>query len=153
MRLRTLLLSAGWLLFVISFFIPAVSTHSYVRDLPGWAAAYFSFLSLWGVLQSVGDGIELRGVFIGGLALCNVIVILSLPIVLLRKELRSLKIGLAVAALLVCAAGIFPQLLFPTSLGDSTRMEFLAGYYLWALSFVLLAVGVNLKRRTKEATS
>jgi hypothetical protein len=131
-----------------------VSVNSYnVKTLPGWAAAYFSFQALWGVLQSVGDGIEPRPVFIGALALCNVIVVLSFPSVLLGKGLRSLKTGLIVASLVVCTAGVFTHFVFPSSGTESDKMGFLAGYYLWASSFVLLAAGVNPKGRSTEASS
>jgi hypothetical protein len=147
MKSRPLLLSAGWLVFVISFFIPTLHINGYgVKDQPGWAAACLSFITLFGVFQSLLEGtIVPRAVLIGALALCNVIVVVSVPMVLLRKGLRSLRIALTVAALLVCAPGIFPQLLFPSSDVEIGKMWFLAGYYFWALSFVLLAVAVNRK--------
>jgi hypothetical protein len=138
MKSRTVLVFAGFLLFVLSLLLPAIYLKGGAGTLSGFACALIGFGIMPGILRSITDGIEMYPLYVGVLGLCNVMMIFAAVSLALNKGARIVKVGLPIAALLVCGG----RVILP--LTDSEGgMKFFAGYYVWALSFVLLAVAVN----------
>ena len=135
---RRLTLAISWVLYLISFFLPAVGS------IAGWraaAATVSTFFYAWGqsgLLPSVGLALYALFLFSG-----NFLMLASLILVLRGTSgpiAKPARFGTAVAAL----GAMFPFILDLASLfglvvGESQyRLGF--GYYCWAASIVLMAL-------------
>ena len=137
MTLRKKLLALAWASFAVSLLLPSLRTPggAVMEELQwGWACAIGSFMALFDLLRG-----HLTDVYVALLGLCNLLMLLSPAVIFLNR--RGLFIQRAVyvaAAALVCAARFLP-------LDSGSISGFLVGYYAWCLSFVLLAVAVNVR--------
>lgn len=132
------LLVLAWAAFVVSLLLPSLKTSGGFMPLGefiwGWACFIGSFMALFDLLRG-----RLRDVYVALLGLCNLLMLLSPVIIFLNR--RGLFIQRAVfvaAAVLVCVARFLP-------LEPGSDYGFLVGYYVWCLSFVLLAVAANVR--------
>ena len=145
-KLRTASLFTGFSLFVLSLLLPAVNLSG-TADY-GFACALVGLENIPCIIPGIGNrpsGVELFPSYLGILGLCNVVMIFAAVAIALGRAARLLRVVLPIAAILVCAG----RFVLPIELDSS--MEFLAGYYVWALSFVLLAIGANYMGIRKEA--
>ena len=148
-KLRTALLFTGFSLFVLSLLLPAVDLRvGQAHTVYGYACALIGLLFIPGIIAMIittPSGFELSPLYVAILGLCNVVMMFAAVAIALGRAARLLRVVLPIAAILVCAG----RFVLPT--GDSSSMEFFAGYYVWALSFVLLAIGANYIGIHKEA--
>ncbi len=135
--LRQAILITGWLVFAASMFLPAVRARGagMVSEdvLAGWQAAFLNFLAM----TEVADvGIKsFRTAYVPVLAVCNIAMVLSPIFLLLRRGGRLQKSAFTIMAALACAA----KFVF-----DDSYLDMMVGYYTWCLSFVLVAVALNM---------
>lgn len=117
-----------------SLFLPALKSSSVL--LAGTHLGYLCFAGSLVGISSFLSG-QFRDMYVALLGICNILMMLS-PILILiyRKGMlvqRAMFIG---AALSVCIARF---------LLSNNNAEFRVGYYIWCLSFILLAVAVNIR--------
>ena len=118
-------LAVGWLLFVLSFFLPVAEGYS------GWGA----------LLVSLGEGFPSYAFFSG---LSN-LVMLATPLVLVWKAPRfGRNLGFV-----VLIAAVFNLYWVVAFLLDGSFGDLGIGYYVWWLSFVVVAVA--LRRMARDA--
>ncbi|HEX8722100.1 MAG TPA: hypothetical protein VF736_15805 [Pyrinomonadaceae bacterium] len=142
MDLRKRLLGIAWASFGASLLLPAIKTSGdFFGFLPlgGWG-----FFCLAGSLFALAETLArlllkgaVREVYPALLGVCNLLMLAS-PVIIfsIRRGVLVRRAVFVAAALLVCLAGIRPSLL-----GEGLTV----GYYVWCLSFILLAVAVNVR--------
>ena len=117
--MRTLItLSVGWLLFVLSFFLPVTEGYS----------------GLGALLVSLEEGFPSYSFFS---SLTNV-VMLATPLVIVWKSPRFGKI----LCFLIMIAAILNLYWIVSFLSDVSLGDLRFGYYVWWLSFVVVAVAL-----------
>lgn len=142
MNLRKRLLAIAWALFGASLLLPAVKSSG---DFWG----FFPFGD-WGLFCLAGSffllAVALARLLLKGVAsdvypallgVCNLLMLASPAIIFyLRRGVVIQRVVFAAAALLVCLTWFWSS-----QFGEAFRV----GYYAWCLSFILLAVAVNLR--------
>jgi hypothetical protein len=142
MNLRKRLLAIAWALFGASLLLPAVKSSG---DFWG----FFPFGD-WGLFCLAGSFFSLavtlarlllkgvaRDVYPALLGVCNLLMLASPAVIFyVRRGVVVQRVVFAADALLVCLAWFRPS-----QFGETFRV----GYYVWCLSFILLAVAVNLE--------
>ena len=109
--------------------------------LPGWQACHVSWNMLWQEAPQQADAWKSR--VTGSTCLTNAVMLLAL-LSLLRSS-RNVLVGL----LLIGCAGLNASWIY---LAESNLLETLrAGYYLWAVSFALLGLGMLTARTTRAS--
>lgn len=130
--LRVTLLLLGWLLYLLSLCLPSVKVGGPAGTLSGFQAAVGSFYYLPSAVLAPNS----LSLYLALLSACNLLMALSpVTVLLVAKWWAAQKAAFAVAAL---SATLYQ--VFAASVGAG---ELLAGYYVWAISFVLIAVAVN----------
>jgi hypothetical protein len=142
MSLRKRLLATAWALFGASLLLPAVKSSGDLWGFfpfGGWglfclAGSFFLLAETIGRLLLKGVASEVYPALLG---LCNLLMLASPAITFyVRRGLVVQRVVFALAAPLVCLAWFWPS-----QFGEAFRV----GYYVWCLSFILLAVAVNLR--------
>jgi hypothetical protein len=135
MKKANLFILAAWTLYLIAWFLPAVKPQQdFTKPIPGWKAFR---LAACGAIPC--DGVEFQtrhhAVLAGASAITNLIFLCS-PWLILRgsQSLRRWSVWIAVAAFLLNMHWI-------VTFGDQ-RSALAIGYFIWLLSFFLLAVGL-----------
>ena len=136
MRKTNLIILAAWILHAVSWFLPALIVQEPLRmKVLGWKAFRLAACAVWPCedvqFQTVPDA-----VLATTSAITTVFFVLCSPWVVLRgsRSLRRVSAWVAAGAFLLNAHWI---VLF----GDK-RSELSIGYYVWWLSFFLLAIGL-----------
>ncbi|HEX8177210.1 MAG TPA: hypothetical protein VF543_19130 [Pyrinomonadaceae bacterium] len=139
---RTTLLLIGWLMFLLSCFLPVSLTIGVDAGLEphrGFSHIFFSFISIYLIFASLDWSDKAEVVFflgIGIIGLFNLLMLIAPTLLLLRGKKSSwVRWIIAFAALFVCTVGF---LIFQ-------NLQLLYGYYVWCLSFVIVAVALNRK--------
>lgn len=145
---RKTLLLIGWTIFLLSCFLPVNISIGGLTD-PG--QPHLGFINLMYSLFSFGIIIEgfrfediveaLDILSLVGLGLCNVLLLIS-PAMLLLKDRKAVwaRNMMILAALYVCTVGFIFFRNFPL----------LYGHYVWCLSFVVVAVAFNRSEENQE---
>ena len=122
----------GWLLFLVSFFLPTF------RDCIGWEAFFFA-------------GVEgLRGnLFYSTSAMSNLpILLIPFALRLKRKRFSVAMSIIMIAATLLNSLWYLWYLRFPED-----RQNFRAGYFLWVTSFAIVSIAITLRARDLHKAS
>jgi hypothetical protein len=136
MKKSNLFILVAWTLHLISWFLPAVKPQPelFTRPIPGWKAFR---LAACGVIPCEGIEFQTRhhAVLAGASAITTVFFLCS-PWLILRgsQSLRRWSAWITAAAFLLNMHWI-------VTFGDQ-RSALAIGYFLWLLSFFLLAVGL-----------
>jgi hypothetical protein len=124
-----LLISCAWLVHAAAWFLPVIKEGSIPQRLPGWEAFRAAFSAVWPF-----EGLKFAGWYyavIGTVsAVTTLLFLFCSPWVVLRGS-RSLWRASAWAA---ATASVVNALWF--------SLDVRIGYFLWWLSFVLLAIGL-----------
>jgi hypothetical protein len=143
MKKAKLLILGAWTLFLIAWFLPAVKPQQdFTKPILGWKAFR---LAACGVISC--DGVEFQTrhhAALAGASAITTVIFLCSPLVVLRgsQSLRRWSVWIAVAAFLLNMHWI-------VTFGDQ-RSALSIGYFLWLLSFFLLAVGLFVSVRDKS---
>ena len=134
---------AGTAAYVVSYFLQVHAEGSTLRDgvLPGWEALRFALTPLWD--PKARDSL-LYAVLSVSSALSNLLV----PILLLVLTRASSRIRQILCWALLAATAL--NLQWYAFLLGKDRSGLRAGYFLWVLSFALLAMGLLLQARSGE---
>ena len=139
MRKANLLIWAAWILHVASWFLPVVKPYDFHEALPGWQAFRFAACAIWPC------GAEFQTVYHAVLATVSTITallfVLCSPWVVLRGS-QSLRQWSA----WVAAAAFVSNMHWIVTFGPQ-RSELAVGYFVWLLSFLLLAIGLFVSSR------
>ena len=140
-RTPRFLMAVAWLLHVVAWFLPVYAgTYPLPKWLPGWEAFNVALSAFY----DYGHPKPWYAVVIGALsALSTILFIVGSPWVALRGS-RRLRLVSAWAASVAFVNNTTWYLL------SNDRAELRAGYFLWCLSFAVLAVA--LFRFAKETT-
>ena len=131
------LMIGAWVVHVLGWLLPVVKDGvALPKGVPGWEAFRVGFSDVWPYYQVHSETWYSALLSIVS-ALSSLVFLLSLWVVLQPSE-RALRLlsWLAVVGFVVNAVWAFPS-----------DLELRAGYFLWWLSFLLLAVGANMVRR------
>ena len=136
MKRPHLLISGAWLLHAAAWLLPVEKNGVRLpKGLPGWEAFRYAFSAVWPI-----DDVHFEAWYYAVLAtvsaLTTLLFIFGSPWVVLRGS-RSLLRASAWAA-----ATAFINNAFWYVLSGSDRLDLRIGYFLWWLSFVLLAIGL-----------
>ena len=126
---------AAWLSYITSLFLPTAVVWD--ESVTGWAAALFSIQSIVWFYNS------LYLTYLSLLGLCNILMILSPVIVIYTFK----KKGYLVYRLLILTAAITAGSYFFYEGFKFRFFELKAGYYFWALSFILASVSLFFETR------
>lgn len=137
MKSSKLLITIGYLMYSISYFVQVHVDGHTIADgtLPGLEAILIALAPMF----ERGYDVSLLGVISVLSALTNFLVISS-PFVFLRGSAR-LSQGLGLALLLATAINSFWCVLYQVT-------DLRIGYFLWSLSFLMLAIGFLLQGRS-----
>ncbi len=140
MKSSRLLITVGWLTYSISYFVQVHVDGHTIADgtLPGLEAILIALAPMF----ERGYDVSLLGVISVLSALTNFLVISS-PFVFLRGSARQNQ-GLGLALLLAIAINSFWCVLYQVT-------DLRIGYFLWSLSFLMLAIGFLLQGRSPRA--
>ena len=136
------LVGSAWLVYAMAWLFPV---HRYgVRfphGLPGWEAFRVACSGFWPV-----EGLErlswYGAVLASSSALTNLVMLASIPILLRCSDRKR-----TVLAWVAAGAGVINAQWWVL---DSARADLRIGYYLWWLSFIVLAAGVFRMRRGEQ---
>jgi hypothetical protein len=135
------LILTAWVVHVVAWFLPAIKAHDFQPPLPGWKAFR---LASCAILPC--EGIEFEKPYQAVLSAVSVVTtlffVLWSPWAVLRGS-RSLRRFSAWAAAAAFVFNIHWIVIF-----GSQRSELAIGYFLWWISFLLLAIGLFLSRDT-----
>jgi hypothetical protein len=129
------LILTAWVLHAVAWFLVAIKAHDYQAPVPGWMAFRYASCAILSC-----EGIEFEKPYQAVLSALSVITtlffVLWSPWAVLRgsRSLRRFSAWAAAAAFVLNIHWIF--------LFGSDRSELAIGYYLWWLSFLLLAIGL-----------
>jgi hypothetical protein len=136
LRRPHLLISGAWLLHAAAWFLPVVKDSVRLPEgLPGWQAFRLASCAVWpcdGVSFDTWYGVVLSTVS----AVTTLLFIFGSPWVVARGS-RPLWLASAAAAAIAFIANAHWFVLL-----ESSRSDLRIGYFLWWLSFALLAVGL-----------
>lgn len=136
MRRPHLLISGAWLLQLTAWFLPVVKGGvSLPGGLPGWQAFRVAFCAVW-PYESFHFDAWYFAVLATVSAVTTLFFIFGSPWVALRGS-RSLQRGCAWVATTVFIVNTHWYVLF-----GSDRSDLRMGYFLWWLSFIVLAIGL-----------
>jgi hypothetical protein len=146
---KSYLLLIGWAMFIVAIFLPVNVSIGGLTDAGrphiGLINLFYSFACIyiipfeglpWNNLR------ETANIFMeAGLGICNFLLLLS-PAVLWLKGKKAVWAGrlMIVATLYVCTIGFVVYRNFPL----------LYGHYVWCLSFIVVAVALNLMKPKPE---
>lgn len=140
MKKANLFILAAWILYLIAWFLPAVKPQQdFTKPILGWKAFR---LAACGVLSCEGVEFQTRhhAILAGASAITTVLFLCSPGLILFSsRSLRRLSAWITVTAFLL-------NLHWIVTFGDQ-RSALAIGYYLWLLSFLLLAVGLFISAR------
>ena len=129
--------AVAWLLYVISFFLPAVELGTSDQLEPGWKAAATAGVALRVVVKY--PAYDLMIVALWGLT--NVLMVLS-PVPIIRKwNARALN---RASLVMLMALGLNALALL-----DRRRHQLGVGYYLWLCAFGLVSLAFWVRSRTR----
>jgi len=135
MRKPNLLILAAWALHVASWFLPVLKAQDYHPMVPGWKAFRLAACALWPC-----EGVEFETLHHAVLATISVITTLFFlfcsPWVVLRGS-RRLRRYAAWAAAAAFAVNTHWIVIF-----GEKRSELTIGFFMWWLSFLVLAIGL-----------
>ena len=129
------LILTAWVFHAVAWFLVAIKAHDYQAPVPGWKAFRYACCAIWPC-----EGIQFEQQYETVLSAISVITtlffVLWSPWAVLSgaRSLRRFSAWAAVAAFVLNTHWIF--------LFGSYRSELAIGYYLWWLSFLLLAIGL-----------
>ncbi len=144
-KYQKILLFIGWMLFWLSLFLPINTSLGGLTDV---GKSYYGFLSLFYSISSVfvlptlifgNENLSLVAgiILMSGLGICNLLIMFVTPTLLFVKKMNSFaKYLMITCAIYVCIAGTVVSYHF---------YPILYGHYIWCLSFVIVAVALNLK--------
>ena len=143
MKKANLLILAAWILHAASWFLPAIRAHDFQQPLPGWKAFRYAACAVWPC-----EDIQFDTMYHAVLATVSVTTtlffVLCSPWVVMRGS-RSLRRCSAWAAATAFLFNTHWIVIF-----GPQRWELTIGYYLWWLSFFLLAIGLALSLEKKR---
>ena len=145
MRIQRLLIWAAWLAYVAAWFLPVVKEGVTLPDgLPGWQAFRVAASAVW-PLADVTIDTWYKAVLFTISALTTLLFIPgSVWAVLGGSRARRASAWVATLSFVVNAH-------WYVLYGGSARQDLRIGYFLWWLSFLLLALGLfDLSRRENE---
>lgn len=136
MKRRHLLLSGAWLVHAAAWLLPVVKGDvRFLHGLPGWVAWRISFCMVWPYEGFTVDP-WYAAVLSTASALTTILFVLGSPWVIWRgsQSVRRVSAWIAVSAFLINSHwyGLFGE----------DRAQLRIGYFLWWLSFAILAVGL-----------
>jgi hypothetical protein len=143
MKKATFFILAAWTLHLIAWFLPAVKPQQdFTKPILGWKAFR---LAACGVLSCEGVEFQTRhhAILAGASAITTVFFLCSPGLILFgSRSLRRLSAWITVAAFLLNMHWI-------VTFGEQ-RSALAIGYFLWLLSFFLLAVGLLVSVRDTD---
>jgi hypothetical protein len=135
MKKPNVLVLAAWTLHVASWFLPVLKAEDYHGVVPGWRAFRLAACAFWPC-----EGVQFETLHHAVLATISVITtlffLLCSPLVVLRGS-RALQKSAAWAAAAAFAVNTHWIIIF-----GEKRSELTIGFFLWWLSFLLLAIGL-----------
>ena len=139
MRKANLLIWAAWILHVASWFLPTVKPHDFAA-VPGWQAFRFAACAIWTCGETEFQTVH-HAVLATVSMTTTLLFVLCSPWVVLRgsQSLRQWSAWVAAAAFVFNMHWI-------VTFGPQ-RSELAVGYFVWLLSFLLLAVGLFVSSR------
>ena len=145
MRIQRLLIWAAWLVHVVAWFLPVVKEGVTLPDgLPGWQAFRVAASAVWPLPDVTLDKWYKAVLF----TMSAVTTLLFFPgsAWAVSSGSRTLRQAFAWAATSAFVVNAHWYVLY----GGSARQDLRIGYFLWWLSFLLLALGLfDLSRRSK----
>jgi hypothetical protein len=145
-RRQQLLIWAAWLVYVAAWFLPIVKEGVTLPDgLPGWQAFRLATCAVWSCADISIDNWYKTVLF----TISAVTTLLFVPgsVWAVWGGLRALRRASAWIATLAFVVNAHWYVLY----GGSARQDLRIGYFLWWLSFLLLALGLfDLSRRENE---
>jgi len=142
-RIQRLLIWAAWLAYVAAWFLPIVKEGATLPDgLPGWQAFRVATCAVWPCADISIDKWYKAVLF----TISAVTTVLFIPVSLwaVSSGLRALRRAFAWVATSAFIVNAHWYVLY----GGSARQDLRIGYFLWWLSFLLVALGLfDLPRR------
>lgn len=132
--MRVVLLLTGWALFVVSLALPALRTNGmfFGGTFKGWVCL---LASVPGIAAAASG--EPKAIYGSLLGLGNVLMLASPALCVWGARWGAQqRIAFLAAAALACLT---------KSVGGGPGTEYLAGYYVWCASFVVVAAALHLK--------
>jgi hypothetical protein len=130
-KYQKILLFIGWMFFWLSIFLPINTSLGGLTDV---GKSYYGFLSLFYSISSI---FVLPTLIMSGLGICNLLIMFVTPAFFFVKKMnRFAKYLMVTCTIYVCIAGTIVSYHF---------YPILYGHYIWCLSFVIVAVALNLK--------
>lgn len=132
--MRVALLFTGWLLFVVSLFLPAIRSSDFL-----FSGTFKGYLCLAFSLPAIGAFVkgEPKGVYLSLVGLSNLLMLASPALCWWggRWDARQ-RPAFLMAAMIVCLSRVVL---------NEAGSEFLIGYYVWCASFLFVAAAANMR--------